>query len=177
MDTLTQYVDWAATKLGLTYGTSGAEVLPGLFIGSLATATSDFVNINNIDVIINLSGKGYDSYVPGAKIPRPMFTICMGDVTVTPETLDKVITDFAAGVDAIKLSRGKKKRVLVHCMAGVNRSATLIGFYLISLGMSYNDTIDKLAAANNQRNMPLLTNASFKYLLQMYSAMKNKLPC
>lgn len=161
----------AANKLGVqnvagvnlgdyVYFDCGARVSDGIYIGSLSTATSEFcLERNKIDNIINLSGSDYKS-------SRPVFKIVMDDINVTPQTLESYIKKFASGVEAVGRARMQGKNVLIHCAAGINRSATLIGFYLIQCGWTYAEVLSALETANATRRVPILTNQSFRYLLQ-----------
>jgi protein tyrosine/serine phosphatase len=139
----------------------GAKVCDGIFIGSLATAQSNHALAqHNIKAIINLSGIVYHS-------TTPVYTIQMDDATVTSATLKSYMQRFNAGIRAINEARAFDVPVLVHCAAGINRSATLIGLYMISLGYSLDETISALTNANNTRRVALLTNPSFRGILRM----------
>lgn len=176
-DKLAYYTFTAAHKLGMqsVYGVNlgeyiyldcGARVAEGIFIGSLSTATSQYcADLNNIGAIINLSGS---DYLPpnGA----PMLKIVMNDANVTPANMEDYIKAFGDGVQAIHLARTEGKNVLIHCAAGINRSATLIGFYLIKCGWTYEQVLAALTAANNSRGVQLLTNESFRCLLRLYDS-------
>lgn len=148
------------------YMDTGAKVCDGIYIGSLATATSEqCLDNNNIDAIINLSGSDYESN-------RPVYILTMDDTNVTPHNMDIYLQKFAKGVEAIVHCRQAGKRVLVHCAAGINRSATLIAFYLIHCGWTYDQALDALKVANIARRVPLLTNDSFRYLLQAHDSFR-----
>ncbi|QYB17772.1 dual specificity protein phosphatase [Pacmanvirus S19] len=142
------------------YNDKGAYVADGIYIGSLATAQSnDCLNTMNIKAIVNLSGYNYTSDIP-------VLNIEMDDALVTPQLMEDYIRKFAVGVSAITAARTEGYNVLIHCAAGINRSATLIAIYLISIGYTYEQAYEALYAANAQREVPLLTNKSFRYLLQ-----------
>ncbi|SIP86158.1 Dual specificity protein phosphatase 16 / mitogen-activated protein kinase phosphatase 7 [Pacmanvirus A23] len=142
------------------YNDKGAYVADGIYIGSLATAQSnDCIKAMNIKAIVNLSGYKYITNVP-------VLNIEMDDALVTPQLMETYIKKFAIGVSAITAARAEGYNVLIHCAAGINRSATLIAFYLISIGYNYEQAYAALHTANTQRNVPLLTNKSFRYLLQ-----------
>lgn len=146
------------------YVDGGAKIIDGLYIGSLATATSSYwLQTHNIEAIINISGSDY-------KTDIPVFRIQMEDAPVMPDVMEDYIRKFSLGLAALKAGREAGKNVLVHCAAGINRSAMVIGFYLIDVGYTYNDTIRILTDANKTRNLPVLTNESFRYLLQAYES-------
>lgn len=145
------------------------EVIAGVYIGSLASTTEDHLSRASIDAIINLSGICY-------KNARSVLNIVMDDVPVTTDSLHGYALKFAIGVAAIETAVRAGKRVLVHCAAGINRSATLIAFYLIENGHSYDRAVELLAAANKKRNVDLLTNPSFRSLLKTHSIMRDTFP-
>jgi protein-tyrosine phosphatase len=141
------------------------EVHKGVFIGSLASLDEDGLARQNIGAIINLSGKCY-------KNSRSVLNIVMDDIPVTIDTLDIYVKKFAIGVAAIEMALAADKCVLVHCAAGINRSATLIGLYLIERGLTYSAAVELLAAANSKRRVELLTNPSFRTILKMHSSLR-----
>lgn len=126
------------------------EVFDGVYIGSLASVR----HAAGFDIVINVSGTPTGT---GYEIP-------FDDVTLTPENMAKTVAaaERAAGI----LAKNAGKRRLVHCAAGVNRSALVIALYLISRGYSYSDAIYLLREAAKKRRVPTLTNNSFRvYLL------------
>jgi len=142
------------------YRDPGAKVTDGIYIGSLATATSkESLDQMQIGAIINLSGRPYCS-------DRPVFSIVMEDMAITAASLDDYVDKFIDGVHAIESAKGEDLRVLVHCAAGVNRSATLIGFYLLSVGWTYDQVVQALELANDARGVQVLTNPTFRKLLR-----------
>lgn len=150
-------------------GCLGAEVADGVFIGSIATGiNSRWIAENNIDLIINISGYNYNSRVP-------MVVVIMDDTTIPMEQLDTYVGKFITISKIISRYRARGKRILVHCAAGINRSATAIGFYLIDAGSDYMACTQKIILANNTRARAALTNASFRYLLCSYAACKHGL--
>lgn len=145
----------------------GAKIINGIYIGSLETAKliDEQSNPHNIGVIINLSGVMYDTNIPA-------LYILMEDQTVTEDLLGEYLWKFSIGMKLIKKYRDQGKNVLVHCAAGINRSATLIAFYLLSQGFTYYQTLNFISAANKKRNVPYLTNRSFRYMLRNYELVK-----
>lgn len=140
-----------------------AKVTDRIYIGSLQSACDD--NNSDINAVINLSGKTYKS-------KKPVLCINMHDSVVEHGQLDTYMRKFAIGVAAIETALDEGRTILVHCAAGINRSATLICFYLIEHGWTYEDAYTALLAANRIRDVPLLTNPSFVYMLKAHSAMK-----
>lgn len=135
------------------------EVVEGIFIGSISSVKSG--GMASIDAIINLSGRCYETN-------KAMINIVMDDTNVDLESLDTYVKKFTIGVAAIEAARKESRSVLVHCAAGINRSATLIAFYLIEQGYSYDETLRLLSAANKKRGVELLTNPTFKSILKTH---------
>lgn len=146
-----------------------AKVADRIYIGSIMTATDEkAINAVGINAIVNLSCRSYEC-------KKPVLNINMPDSPVTTDQLDVYMAKFAIGVAAIETALSEGRTVLVHCAAGVNRSATLIGFYLIETGWTYEQAFSALSNANRIRDVPLLTNDSFKYMLKSHCAMKRAL--
>ena len=169
------YMSDVLLRLGLTvdniYCDDGAYVDNGIYIGSLTTAMSETrLNQMNIGSIINLSQRKYNCKLP-------VFDIDMDDATIDIDNFEDYVLKFKSGVDAIKISREKNKNVLIHCAAGINRSAALIAMYLIDSGDDYDTAVNKLANANASRGVPLLTNQTFKYLLAAQDSFNRNFNC
>jgi len=149
----------------------GAEVVPGIFIGSLATAQNGpWLSANKIDTIINVSAKNYKSDLR-------QFDILLYDIDITPELMGVFMKSFdhAAMITVGEIKNNR--RVLIHCAQGVNRSAMCIAWYLMYNNYSYDQIIHLLTRANNTRDMPVLTNMSFRRLLATLTtiaSIKNK---
>ena len=110
---------------------NGAKVSDYLFIGSLPTAMSaTWLRLNKIDFILNMSGIKYATDVP-------TISIDFIDANVSIDKIDEYTAKFMLGKDIITKCVGDKKNILVHCAAGINRSAATIGFYLLDLGYNY----------------------------------------
>ncbi len=143
----------------------GAPVTDSVYIGSLATA---YIVGGRFKTIVNLSGRPYEAPPGVAKLD-----IFMADEDVSSDAIESYIRLFATGARFIKDNPGP---YLIHCMAGVNRSATLIMWHLIDLGWTFDDAYLAIARANATRGMPLLTNRSFVTLLKAKYQLKRLSP-
>jgi hypothetical protein len=152
-----------------------AEVVPGVFIGSYSTATNvDVLRELNISRIINLSGYRHQTFAhPNATVAQSgidhgqTIEIVMDDTDVTPSNLSFYLQKFDHGSAAINSARSHNKNILIHCAAGINRSACCIAYWLITYcGYTYSDAVAALQVANTVRGVQLLTNPTFRQLLQ-----------
>jgi len=164
MQLLADYTSYAVWRLANMVGYQSAayydpcvEVADGVYIGSLATVQS--TALPDIGFIVNLSGQTYDSAIP-------VCTIMMGDAPITLANVAAYVNAFNRAFIAINNARKKGHRVLVHCMAGVNRSATAIGYYLIMSGYTLDEMYAALGASACKRGVRLLTNPTFRTFLE-----------
>jgi protein-tyrosine phosphatase len=139
-----------------------------LWIGSINAATDEqFLTKHKINFIVDASNSQYE-------LPRAAYRLRnWSDAEISsadPHVMAKfenlcAVVRGAAQIINQKLIAGYN--VLVNCMAGVNRSATIISTYLI-LYRNENpvEVYMKLAMINKGRGLPVLTNDTFRRLLQ-----------
>jgi|SRR6185369_14595552 len=159
---------------------SYAEVVPKIFIGDhFAAKNMEFIARNNITFIVCASNDANDinpriETVFVKDIPDSDFVnvgnVPMTSMITTFNTKRKVNIAAAVVHKKYKQIAEQKTRenILIHCKAGVNRSALIIGMFMIKyLGMTYDDAVGKLEDANHRRNMmlPALTNQTFRAIL------------
>ena len=143
----------------------GTRVIGGIFVSDYRTASDpNWINKNNIGIIINMSDYDYLSYVPQIRIR-------MEDTLITDENVDSFLHYFKCGINAIE-TYSNKTNILVHCSAGVNRSITLIGLYMLYKKYPFNYTISILSNANRRRGVKFLTNPSFRNILYRFSVVQ-----
>jgi protein-tyrosine phosphatase len=102
----------------------------------------------------------YDTHLPAAYIN-------MEDETVSEEDIAEYMRKFYVGVKLIEMYREKGYNVLVHCAAGINRSATTIAFFLMKHHFSYFQVLSAIRSANQKRGVSYLTNRSFRVMLRV----------
>lgn len=142
------------------------EVVPGVYIGSLDTAAGP----HNCTYVISMIACS-----PEHRFSAPPTTIFpMIDGRVTGANLEMYIKKFNQALDTLKMLLSRGHRVLVHCAAGINRSATLIGLYLIDCGFTPEEAIGLLEEVNKTRNRPALTNRDFRRLITARYIMKKQ---
>lgn len=138
---------------GSLYKDPPAIVAENIYIGSISSAMSHGAHFAGI---VNLSGVKYEAPPGVSKLDIVMPDTDIGD------NYEAFIRCFQTGSAFISRVPGP---VLIHCMAGVNRSATLVAWHLIDRGWKFDDARRALAGANATRRVPLLTNKSFVRLL------------
>jgi hypothetical protein len=175
---------------------SWAEVIDGIFIGNIAAAEHiQFLSDKNIGLIINCANSvyctKYEKY--NQSPPVPMYAVKdFNDVEMRAQDLARKIQPASTTIDMFRAGKifGSKgglamddecerddtqpstnKNVLIHCMAGINRSAVTIGDYLgYYHKMEYDTIYNLLRNANSKRGLPVLTNPAFRsYLIYKYS--------
>ena len=135
------------------------EIVPGLDLGDFASACNkDILKKQNFTHIVTAI-LGVDEMYPD---DFRYLTLPLRDVR--SETIFTTFTDSSEFISNALESGGK---VLVHCVCGVSRSATLVAAYLIKeYGMNCNQAIDYIHSKRNIVN----PNSGFKRQLQRYDA-------
>jgi len=127
------------------------EVIPGVWIGSQGDCTSEqFMREHQIGVIINCTKD-----VPAPFKDRiPTYRIPLDDAEHSNPELIRHMEYVAAVIDVCKRDG---KNVLVHCYAGVSRSASTVAAYLIlATGMSKEEAIATIRAKKKETFHPRL---------------------
>jgi hypothetical protein len=167
-----------------------ARVTDGIWIGSLDTANDPkALRAAGIKGIVNISGweprqKTRNMYEKWK--PRPIhyettsYTDRKGHLRYLgdePITTRRGLQDFYNFMDrGVELVDRCPKPCLIHCHAGINRSASLVAAYLIAKqGLSFNRARELLERANQKRRTPVLTNRDFVKAMSHYASHRRKL--
>ena len=147
------------------------KVDENIYIGNINSPIDISTHNNNIKLIINISNQLIISKnIPTIYISQ--FKDIDFDVLNYPqEVKTKYMNRFKLIISnvcyIINKEVQKKNNVLIHCYAGMNRSATIIASYLILYkNKTYEEAINLLTIANKKRNMPVILNNSYKKLLK-----------
>ena len=115
------------------------EIVKGLWLGDMESAESDaFFKINNIKAVINCTPD-----VPNKYKGVDYMKINIDD-SLKKVDIDKMTQVLPSAVEFIRQKRDREgKNVLVHCHAGMQRSAAIVAAYLCNC---YNMCLDHCVA-------------------------------
>jgi protein-tyrosine phosphatase len=131
------------------------EIIPNLFLGDLNGALD---NKDNFDLIINLSKFPYSS-----KAIMHTFDIDDHPGVNIIEPLEKCIPIINEGLK-------ENKKILVHCLMGKSRSASIILGYLMKTNKLDYDTACQII--NQKREYPIEPNIGFMVQLKKHYQFK-----
>lgn len=112
---------------------------PYVFLGSYTSASKSFIDLAGITHIISIGRAPACPDHPNVQYHRlQLLDKDMSSIYVASDKANQVITD----------ARDRGGKVLVHCVAGVSRSPTIIAAYLVSrCSMSLKDALGLLVRA------------------------------
>lgn len=154
-------------KKVLTEIESPVEIFPsaGVFIGALAHASNaDFLRRHGINFVLNLSG--FPNKVP---LGIENVNYVLYDQELMDTEIKRVCDKFETAAKFIFDARSAGKTVLVHCLTGINRATTVIGYYL-GRYCTYSSCqiLTKITELEATCGLKLLLNQSFKKILHPY---------
>ena len=140
-------------------------VVNNLWIGNIKASKSKSI-INDMDIIINLSKD-----IPFLKKDKLNYRISVNDdlTTNSNNIMYKNLNKFA---DIIHINLLNQKKILVHCYAGMQRSASLIVAYLMKyFNMSLSDAVIYL---KSKRSIVFFPFINFKKALVKFEKKLSK---
>jgi hypothetical protein len=125
------------------------HIRDGLYLGSVENATDiDFLKRKNIKLIMSVVGAGMDADISKFFKSTPEFLgIKRVSFHINDTVRERISRIFDTAYDEIDKYSSKGKHVLVHCAAGISRSATIVIMYLMRKhGMSVTTAYKYVAA-------------------------------
>lgn len=117
-----------------------SKVTPSLYVGSQYRKPGKLLLAEKgIDAVVNLRIE-FDDAAHGLAPELYCYLPAIDDQAPTLEQLDE-------GVRFIKSVIGSGKKVYIHCGAGVGRAPTMAAAYLLSTGMSLEDSLNLIRQA------------------------------
>ena len=113
------------------------EILPGIWLGNKKASENDtWMKQKNITVVFNATKD-----IPFSTSIQKQYRIPVDD-NLQPEEIRNMTLWSHEIVYKLMMEHNKGQNILVHCAAGMQRSAVIVGMYLIATkGMSWNQAI------------------------------------
>ena len=122
----------------MTDGPDAHEILPGLWLGNRIAALNDrWLKQQEISVVFNCTKD-----LPFSPVIKKQYRLPVDDNLKAEEIRSMTLWSHEA-VYKVLAEYNKNQKVLVHCAAGMQRSATVVGMLLIALkGMTWQQVIN-----------------------------------
>ena len=122
----------------MTDGPDAHEILPGLWLGNRIAALNDrWLKQQEITVVFNCTKD-----LPFSPVIKKQYRLPVDDNLKAEEIRNMTLWSHEA-VYKVLAEYNKNQKVLVHCAAGMQRSATVVGMLLIAMkGMTWQQVIN-----------------------------------
>jgi dual specificity phosphatase 12 len=137
------------------------QIIPNLWVGNIYSAlNNDFLQKNNIQLVINCTLNIEFTNLQINKIRIPV----NDDLKLES---NKILLAYGIKVvDYIKEALDNNVGVLVHCMAGMQRSTSIVAMYLMKYyGFNLEDSINFI---KSRRPIAFYNNVNFSTALKIY---------
>jgi predicted protein tyrosine phosphatase len=113
------------------------EIVPGIWLGNKRASENErWMKENNITVVFNATKD-----IPFSTSIKKQYRIPVDD-NLQPEEIRNMTLWSHEAVYKLMVEHNKGQNILVHCAAGMQRSAAIVGMYLIAtMGMSWQQAI------------------------------------
>ena len=139
------------------------EVFPNIYIGNLAT-------IYDKKLLDDLAIKNIISAVAGIDQPYPTNYNYL-NIELIDSEYENIVSHFNKSNNFIQKSLDNNEKILIHCICGVSRSATLVIAYLLSI--KYNNLQNILDELRIKRDI-INPNDNFIKQLILYESKLNE---
>jgi dual specificity phosphatase 12 len=125
------------------------EVIPGLFIGPKESATLPNLQRTGISAVVSIGCTDpREEHAEEYENTENVHYLCFPHILDTPEAI--ILHIFTNTTEFISSYLLDGRAVLVHCIYGQSRSATVIVAYLVSTGHSLAEALTLLKAKHDQ---------------------------
>ena len=161
---------------GSTESDKGANTTGSIYISNRVTAESVPVLRNHgITTVITMiepdrtpGARRTTGFTEHKKANIKHYRFNIPDETIYPYERPKFLATVRLAIRTARNALLRGEKVLIHCRSGVNRSPLTIGLLLVEeFGMSPSEALDLVTQANEQRQVPVLINESFRDLIAM----------
>jgi dual specificity phosphatase 12 len=118
------------------------EVVPGLFIGPRESAELPNLQSAGISGVVSIGCSDPRTEDPLLESREKLQYLCFPHILDTPEAI--ILHIFTRTTDFITAQHQQGRAVLVHCIYGQSRSATVIVAFLLSTGRSLAEALTLL---------------------------------
>lgn len=131
-----------------------SEILPFLYLGGSAAANSqDFFNTTGVKWVLNVAKEQ----------PRSPFAAKYKKISLNDSLNENISNHFAEACEFIDEARKANEKVLVHCAAGISRSATIVASYLMNrYGHSAEEALNFIRRKRHQ------IDPNFSFVVQLF---------
>lgn len=144
------------------------EVIPGLFIGPKESAEPASIRGAGISAIVSIGCEE-----PPIESRGDVHYLGFSHILDTPESV--ILHIFARTTEFITSHLQQGRSVLVHCIYGQSRSATVIAAYLLSIGHSLDAALTLLKTKHDNIciNPGFLTQVNYRNIVQIFQTMSD----
>jgi atypical dual specificity phosphatase len=123
------------------------EIVPGVFIGPKESALISNLHTANIAAVVSIGCTDPREEDQALESREKLHYLCFPHILDAPESI--ILHIFARTTAFIAAHLGEGRSVLVHCIYGQSRSATVIAAYLLSIGYSLTESLTHLKAKHD----------------------------
>lgn len=139
------------------------EIVPNLFLGNMWSTDPNVLNQHGIQVVLNVSSAETDVNKGRYKLDSHLILKIDDNPRASETMLKEIIPKAMRYIDTyLHPSAPSKKRILVHCVAGVSRSATVVAAWLMK---TYGMDRDKVLKLMKSRRSIVNPNHGFMRVL------------
>ena len=142
------------------------EITPNLFLGNMWSTDPNVLNQHGIEVVLNVSREETDVNKGRYKLHSHLVLKIDDNASASQKMLSEIIPKSMRYLDQfLHESAPKQRRVLIHCVAGVSRSSTIVCAWLMK---NYGMTRDKALTFMKSRRSVVHPNDGFMKVLQQW---------